>query len=65
MFFERGEANKMLLDIFRLMDSTITTNQITDEVIKRKGFNREAIDIKALTACIFYNSKETTKKRDY
>ena len=61
-FFERGEGNKMLLDIFRLVDDTITTNEIVDEVIKRKGFNKEGLNLKALKACVFTMLKRLQKK---
>ncbi len=62
VFFARGEGNTMILDIFRLVDDTITTNEIVDEVIKRKGFDKGAIDLKALKACIFTMLKRFQKK---
>ena len=41
------------MDIFREVDRPISTGDLLDEVIARKGFDREVIDVKALRASVF------------
>lgn len=62
-FFKNGsgEGNRMLLDIIRQAHDSITTNEIADEVINRKGFDREAVDMKALKASMFMILKRQQK----
>ena len=52
-FFEPREGNTLLLDIFRETARPISTGDLLDEVIARKGFDREVIDVKALRASLF------------
>lgn len=52
-FFEPREGNTLLMDIFREIDRPISTGDLLDEVIQRKGFDREVIDVKALRASVF------------
>ena len=52
-FFEPREGNTLLMDIFREVNRPISTGDLLDEVISRKGFDREVIDVKALRASVF------------
>ena len=52
-FFEPREGNTLLMDIFRELARPISTGDLLDEVIARKGFDREVIDVKALRASVF------------
>ena len=52
-FFEPREGNTLLMDIFRETARPISTGDLLDEVISRKGFDREVIDVKALRASLF------------
>ena len=52
-FFEPREGNTLLMDIFREINAPISTGDLLDEVISRKGFDREVIDVKALRASLF------------
>ena len=52
-FFEPREGNTLLMDIFREVNRPISTHELMDEVIKRKGFDVEVIDVKALRASVF------------
>jgi hypothetical protein len=52
-FFEPREGNTLLLDVFRETARPISTGDLLDEVILRKGFDREVIDVKALRASLF------------
>ena len=52
-FFEPREGNTTVMDIFRETQRPISTGDLLDEVISRKGFDREVIDVKALRASLF------------
>lgn len=52
-FFEPREGQIMLMEIFRVAEGPLTTGNILDEVIDRKEFDREEIDVKALRASLF------------
>lgn len=57
-FFEPREGNtlfwsNLLMDIFREIEAPISTGDLLDEVISRKGFDTEVIDVKALRASVF------------
>lgn len=60
-FFKNGEGNTLLMDIVRTASPTISTQEIVEEVIKRKGF--DDIDRKALTACVFTILKRLQDKK--
>jgi len=60
-FFERREGNTLLMDIFREVARPISTGDLLDEVIDRKGFDREVIDVKALRASLFVILKRLQK----
>ncbi len=62
-FFEPREGNTLLMDIFREVARPISTGDLLDEVIQRKGFDREVIDVKALRASIFVILKRLQKSR--
>ena len=52
-FFEPREGNTLLMNIFREVDRPISTHELMDEIIERKGFDTEVIDVKALRASVF------------
>lgn len=60
-FFEPREGNTLLMDIFREVARPISTGDLIDEVIQRKGFDREVIDVKALRASLFVILKRLQK----
>ncbi len=60
-FFEPREGNTLLMDVFREVARPISTGDLLDEVISRKGFDREAIDVKALRASLFVILKRLQK----
>jgi len=49
------------MDIFRELNRPISTGELLDEVIARKGFDREVIDVKALRASVFVILKRLQK----
>ena len=52
-FFEPREGNTLLMDTFREVDRPISTHELMDEIIQRKSFDIEVIDVKALRASVF------------
>jgi len=60
-FFEPREGNTLLMDIFREARAPLSTGGVLDEVISRKGFDREVIDVKALRASLFVILKRLQK----
>ena len=60
-FFEPREGNTLLMDIFREVARPISTGDLLEEVIQRKGFDREVIDVKALRASLFVILKRLQK----
>ena len=52
-FFEPREGNTLLMDIFREVNKPISTQELMDEVISRKAFDTEVINVKALRASVF------------
>ena len=60
-FFEPREGNTLLMDIFREVARPISTGDLLNEVILRKGFDTEVIDVKALRASLFVILKRLQK----
>lgn len=60
-FFEPREGNTLLMDIFREAKAPMSTGGLLDEVISRKGFDREVIDVNALRASLFVILKRLQK----
>jgi len=60
-FFEPREGNTLLMDIFREVARPISTGDLLNEVISRKGFDTEVIDVKALRASLFVILKRLQK----
>lgn len=52
-FFEPREGNTLLMDIFREVKRPISTHELMDEIVSRKGFDAEVINVKALRASVF------------
>ena len=50
-FAQHGEVSRFVLDTLR-ESGTLSTNEVTERAITHKGLNRNAIDTKALKACI-------------
>lgn len=61
-FFKHGEGNTLLLDIMREASGTLSSSGILEEVARRKGFDLEAIDCRALSACLFTILKRLQNK---
>ena len=60
-FFEPREGNTLLMDIFREVSRPISTGDLLNEVISRKGFDTEVIDVKALRSSLFVILKRLQK----
>lgn len=61
-FFKNGECNTLLMDLMREVARPQTTQEIVTEAAKRKGYDLDAIDSKAFTACLFTTIKRLQSK---
>lgn len=52
-FFENREGSTLLMDIFREAKAPMSTHELMDKIIEKKGFDTDSIDVKALKASAF------------
>ena len=60
-FFEAREGNTLLMDVFREVARPISTGDLLNEVVSRKAFDTEVINVKALRASLFVILKRLQK----
>lgn len=62
IFFKAGEANKMLLDILRDAQGPMSTIDISEEAVKRKGLKLDADQLNKIKASIGNTLKSQARK---
>ena len=61
-FFQNREGSTLLMEIFRAAHAPISTHDIMNKVMEKKGFDSELIDTKALRSSVFVILKRLQTK---